>query len=277
MAETLNASEVRTRRAIINRLKQEGPLDVASLSKFLGLTTMAVRLHLEKLTQEGLTAYRDEKRSMGRPARVWALTERADSLFPSSYEELALDLVSSIVTAFGANGLEKIIDVRTKQQTESYRTVVPSVGPLRKRLEALAHLRTTQGYMATVEEPSAGEYVLIENHCPICAVAKKCTGLCARELELFESTLGPSVHIERTEHLLTGDRRCTYRITEDRSIGLTGARENLESAEATKDDPLQEGSQEPLTSDVGRRSRAKRPNGFVKRSRSDKENRPATD
>jgi hypothetical protein len=39
---------------------------------------------------------------------------------------------------------------------------------------------------------------------------------CATELDLFRSTLGPGVTVERAEHILSGDRRCAYRITPNR-------------------------------------------------------------
>ena len=60
-----------------------------------------------------------------------------------------------------------------------------------------------------------GSWTLVENHCPICAAAEVCQGLCAGELELFRRVLG--ARVERTEHLLDGARRCVYRITPSRS------------------------------------------------------------
>lgn len=65
--------------------------------------------------------------------------------------------------------------------------------------------------MAAVET-DGDALLLIENHCPICAAATLCQGLCTTELELFRDVLGPDVQVERTEYLLDGDRRCVYRI-----------------------------------------------------------------
>ena len=39
-----------------------------------------------------------------------------------------------------------------------------------------------------------------------------CRGLCRRELGLFRDMLGPGVEVERIDHLLTGARRCSYRV-----------------------------------------------------------------
>ena len=69
--------------------------------------------------------------------------------------------------------------------------------------------------MAEVKRDGTG-FLFIENHCPICAAATACQGFCASELDLFRSALGPGVSVERAEHILSGDRRCVYRIAAGR-------------------------------------------------------------
>jgi len=75
----------------------------------------------------------------------------------------------------------------------------------------LAQLRTQEGYMAEVVKAEAG-WLLIENHCPICAAAQTCQKLCGSELEMFRTLLGSGVAVERVEHIIQGDRRCAYQI-----------------------------------------------------------------
>jgi len=60
--------------------------------------------------------------------------------------------------------------------------------------------------------PRGDGFLLIENHCPICAAAAACQGFCRAELEVFRDTLGADVIVERTDHILAGARRCAYRI-----------------------------------------------------------------
>jgi predicted ArsR family transcriptional regulator len=62
-----------------------------------------------------------------------------------------------------------------------------------------------------------GGYVLVENHCPICVAATSCQGFCRAELDTFREVLGPDASVERTEHIVAGDRRCAYRISRDGS------------------------------------------------------------
>jgi predicted ArsR family transcriptional regulator len=56
-------------------------------------------------------------------------------------------------------------------------------------------------------------YVLVESHCPICVAATACRGFCRAELDTFRAVLGPGASVERTEHIVQGDRRCAYRVT----------------------------------------------------------------
>jgi len=53
----------------------------------------------------------------------------------------------------------------------------------------------------------------VENHCPICAAARICQGLCREELALFHRVLGKNVRVERLSHILAGAGRCAYRVT----------------------------------------------------------------
>ena len=65
--------------------------------------------------------------------------------------------------------------------------------------------------MAELEQTEHG-YLLIENHCPICKAAKRCPNLCQSELNIFQRLLGEEYRIERSEHIIEGQRRCTYLI-----------------------------------------------------------------
>jgi predicted ArsR family transcriptional regulator len=207
------SATVRTRRAIINLLKQSGAMDSQELSERLGVSAMAVRQHLYALQDEQLVTYQEESRAMGRPAKLWQLTPAADRLFPDGYAELTLSLIDSVREAFGEAGLDRLLDVKTGHQIAAYQALLSTQEELRQQLEALASLRTNEGYMAEIQSLDDGSFLLIENHCPICAAATACTGLCARELEVFGRVLGQGVTVERTEHIVAGARRCVYRVS----------------------------------------------------------------
>ena len=202
----------RGRRAIIDRLKLEGAQDAESLAASIGVSAMAVRQHLYALEGEKLVTYEEEPRPLGRPAKLWRLTEAAARFFPDAHQDLALGLLSAMRDAFGDAGMEKLLELRTTEQVALYRERLPARGGLEARLEALAAQRSEEGYMAEVRREGRGAFLLIENHCPVCAAAASCQGLCAAELSVFQQVLGPEVAIERIDHILAGARRCVYRV-----------------------------------------------------------------
>jgi predicted ArsR family transcriptional regulator len=142
------------------------------------------------------------------------LTDLAQDLFPDRHDDLTLDLISAVRAALGDDGLQQVIDARADAQRLAYERAVPKRGALRERAAALARVRTDEGYLAEVmDDPDGAGVLLVEHHCPICTAASACAGLCSSELDLFRTVMGPKVRIERTQHIVSGDRRCAYRLT----------------------------------------------------------------
>ena len=210
----MRQDETKTRRRIVKLLKTEGAMDSASLAGHLDVTAMAVRQHLYALQEEKLVAAEERPVPLGRPAKFWRLTKEAERLFPDAYAELNAALITSVQDAFGPQGMTRLLDARMARQRADYRARIDESAPLAKRIQQLAKIRADEGYMAEVKREGSG-FLFIENHCPICAAATACQGFCSSELELFRSALGPGVSVERAEHILSGDRRCVYRIGAD--------------------------------------------------------------
>jgi predicted ArsR family transcriptional regulator len=199
-----------TRERLLHLLKTKGPQTAGRLARKLATTAVAARQHLGALEAEGLVAYDERPRGVGRPAREWRLTPEAQALFPDSHGELAVAMLDAMREAFGEEGLERLVAGRTRAQLRAYRERVSPRAPLHRKVAALAALRREEGYMAEWSK-DGDAFVLVENHCPICAAARTCQGLCAGELELFRAVL--RARVERTEHILAGARRCVYRIS----------------------------------------------------------------
>lgn len=197
------------RDRILYLLKTKGPQTASQLAKRLDVTSMAVRQHLAALGD--LVDHEDERRGVGRPRKLWRVTNQADDAFPDSHGELAVGMLAAMRAAFGEEGLERLVAERTRAQTRAYKARMPDA-PLDKRVAALTRIRKDEGYMAEWRRTRDGALLLVENHCPICAAAEFCQGLCAGELKLFRAVLGRGVKVERTEHILDGARRCVYRI-----------------------------------------------------------------
>ena len=201
-----------TAEQILLLLKTRGPLTAQTLGEILRLTSMGVRRQLEAAEEKGLTTSVDKPGKVGRPVRLWQLTEAGQARFPDRHAALTLDLIAQVRSLFGEAAIDRLIDAREAASEAAYRTAIDPAAPLAQRAASLAMLRDAEGYMAEAQAESDGSVLLVENHCPICAAARACQNFCRSELDVFRRVLGPDVVVERVEHQIAGARRCAYRI-----------------------------------------------------------------
>lgn len=202
---------MKTHDKIIELLKTQGPLTAKVLAGELNLTTMGIRQHLLALEESGEVVFKDEKAPRGRPTRYWSLTTKTNSHFADRHDELSVQLIDSVITVFGDDGLEKLIADREESSRRLYRLALADRYGVEEKLITLAKLRSDEGYMATVTQAD-NVFWLFENHCPICAAATKCLSFCRSELQLFQGLLEDVAVVTREEHIVEGARRCAYKV-----------------------------------------------------------------
>ncbi|WP_081279397.1 helix-turn-helix transcriptional regulator [Rhizobium phaseoli] len=197
---------------ILILIKTEGPQLAAAIGDALGISGEAARQQLARMAEEGLVEpVTVAAAGRGRPRQLWHLTAAGNRRFPDGHAELTANLLAILTEQLGAAALDTIISAREAETLKRYRRELETAGDLAARVEGLAAIRTREGYMADSWREADGSFMLVENHCPICAAASVCAGFCRSELETFRAVLGAEV--ERSEHILAGARRCAYRIT----------------------------------------------------------------
>lgn len=194
-------------------VKRYAPIGTSKIAEHLTISGEAARLHVQKLVQMGLIEGEiDSTIQVGRPKQEWIVTEAGNRYFPDSHAELTLQLIHSVKDVFGDSGLDQLIAAREMKTLDRYQTYCKAP-TLLARLKKLVELRYDEGYMAHLEK-EGDDYLLIEEHCPICAAAKACQQFCRSELEIFRTVLGSDVRVEREEYLLSQGQRCIYRISQ---------------------------------------------------------------
>jgi predicted ArsR family transcriptional regulator len=198
---------------LLFQLKMLGTATAAELAERLEVSPQAIREKLARLHDVGMVVHHDKVRGIGRPKKIWELSEVAWKQFPDTHADLTVSLIDAIRASLGEPALERLIahrEAETEARYEKALSVCPTLGD---KVAALADLRSREGYMAECRTADDGDgYVLVENHCPICIAARACQGFCRAEQDVFARALGPDCSIERTEHLLSGAHRCAYRI-----------------------------------------------------------------
>lgn len=192
-------------------LKTRGPLTAGDIAKELGITTEGARLQLLKLSEEGLIQSIHESKGVGRPTQYFSLSESGNKGFPDTHAELTVKLIRQIKETLGEEALQTVISAGEQKAKIRYSRQLNQAITLEDKVRQLTEIRDREGYMAEYTKEDNG-YLLVENHCPICAAAKVCQGFCTSELNVFKFVLGEDVDITRVDHIIAGDRRCAYRI-----------------------------------------------------------------
>lgn len=203
-----------TAEQLLFQLKSRGPQAAAPLAEAVGITAMGAHKQLQALAEDGLVEAQDEAGTVGRPKKIWRLTAAGHGRFPDRHGELAVQLIRQAADLLGPQVLDQLIAAREATTAKAYGERLAGAKTVAAKVRKLAELRAEEGYLARAEpDPGRrGAWLLVEDHCPICAAATSCQGYCRSELSLFQSVIGAGAKVERSEHLLAGARRCVYRI-----------------------------------------------------------------
>ena len=198
----------RTRRSILEFLKQRGRATLDDLSQDAGLAPMSVRGHLNVLERDGFVAYEESRGRVGRPRFVYFLTEQGQDQFPNSYHTLC----NRILDAIGASADRTSADLASTIADAWAADRAPMLAgkTLDEQLHILTAIRTEDGAMASLEKTADG-YLLTQRNCPVSCVAARHPGvICTAEIGFIKRVIGATV--ERVSWIQKGDSTCSYRI-----------------------------------------------------------------
>jgi predicted ArsR family transcriptional regulator len=212
-----------TRHRVARSILVDGPSTAATLGERLDLTPAAVRRHLDQLLEDGAVEAREPRaeahRGRGRPAKVFALTERGREGFDQHYDDLAVHALRFLRETGGEDAVRAFAHQRVAFIEERFDETAaqrPELSPV----EVLAGIFTDEGYAAAVRslpmvnQQSAGEQ-LCQQHCPVSHVAHEFPQLCEAETEAISRVLGR--HVQRLATIAHGDGVCTTCIPDLRS------------------------------------------------------------
>ncbi len=215
------AAESGTRGRIARLILENGPVTTAGLSARLGLTSAAVRRHLDNLLADGMVETRTARtygsRGRGRPARLFAITDAGRSAFEHAYDDLATSALRFLAERAGPDAVAEFARQQIAELERRYRPAVEAAAP-DQRVQALAAALSADGYAASAGRgPVAGGTAagggeqLCQHHCPVAHVAAEYPQLCEAETEAFGRLLGTPV--QRLATIAHGDGICTTHVT----------------------------------------------------------------
>ncbi len=197
-----------TRRAILNLLKRQGPLDAGAVARELALTPAAIRLQLSRLEEDGLLAHRDElTEGRGRPRHVYQLTSAAEALYPKRYGDLTTELLGYLGGP-DASQVDELFEQRRRRRVAGALPRTANL-PFDEQVAALTAILDEDGYLADAERLPDGSWRITEHNCAILTVAHGFSQACSSELEFIREAL-PGATVRRVAHLMDGAHVCAY-------------------------------------------------------------------
>jgi len=199
-------------KRVLQLLKQIGPSSADSLADQLTVSATAIRQHLYVLNKKGLAVSKGQLRPMGRPVKIWELTEEATAHFPQVGSQMVESLLRSTQEVLGSEGMKTAMCGCVDEQVTRYSKEIQGGETLFERLKALVAVRDADGYFAQLECQEDETFIIYENHCPISGAVASCPDLCNAELIIFQNLFKDEAVVKRLEHMKKGDRRCSYHI-----------------------------------------------------------------
>jgi predicted ArsR family transcriptional regulator len=202
------------------------------LAERFGLTTAAVRRHLDTLLADGAIVAREQSsygpRGRGRPAKVFALTDSGRDLFDAAYDTLAVSALRFLAETAGEHAVREFaarhvggIEARCRG---SDKAVASDEGAGRTvSVDELLVALNAAGYSASATTLPGGGVQICQHHCPVAHVAAEFPQLCEAETESFARVLG--THVQRLATIAHGDGVCTTHIPLPATTAPKGAPE----------------------------------------------------
>lgn len=195
-----------TRMEVLELLRRKGHCSAETIATDLGVTPNAVRQHLTNLERDGLVVSQPERSGRGRPALLFSLTERADSVFPKRYGQLATMVLQEIQEMGGPDALDEVF---SRVAARHAAAIAPDLEGLDfdEKMRRVVKWIGRAGTLAEQSETPEGVKVTIHN-CPFRNTALKFPQVCSITPHLMLRLIGTAV--SQAESIHRHDPYCSF-------------------------------------------------------------------
>ncbi len=197
-----------TRDRVLNTLLTRPRCTINDLAESVGINPISVRHHIAKLEAEGLVNSDEELHGVGRPRRVYFLTETGLERFPTRYMQLTIRLLEQLKETLPEQAIKQLFATMAEGLVEDYTSDGQTDGlSMEERLGLMQKMLTKEGF--NVEWERQGDsYHIREVNCPYLHVTQNHPEVCSVDQTLISAFL--DVPAEKVTCVLHGDAHCTY-------------------------------------------------------------------
>jgi DeoR family transcriptional regulator, suf operon transcriptional repressor len=201
-----NDSSKTTRDRVLQTLLTSERCTINELADAVEINPISVRHHISKLQADGLVDSEEERHGVGRPRRLYFLTEKGRERFPTRYVRLTLRLLEQLKESLPASMVDKLFSEMAKDLASEYEADLEHL-TMEERLDVVKDVLTKEGF--TVDWQRQGDhYHIQEINCPYYRVGQNHPEVCSVDQTLISTVL--LVPAEKIQCMLHGDAHCTY-------------------------------------------------------------------
>jgi len=196
-----------TREHVLKTLLAHPRMTINELAEAVGINPISVRHHIDRLEAEGLVDSDEERHGVGRPRRVYFLTEAGVEKFPTRYVRLTLRLLEQLKETMPQPMVGRLFARMAEGMAQDFTPDDVDHLTMEERLEQMKTLLKQEGF--TIEwEKHGDQYQIRETSCPYYFIGQNHPEVCSVDQTLISALL--AVPAEKVKCLLNGDSYCTY-------------------------------------------------------------------
>jgi predicted ArsR family transcriptional regulator len=192
---------------VIEYLQRNGSATIKELEELLGVTTNAVRQHLQALQADGYIERRQVNAGVGRPHHAYSISAKAHDLFACHCDDLALTLLEEVFALEGKERVDLLLGRVGDRLAQRYASSVRGVA-LQERVEQLAGALYQRGVLTDVNFEDENTIVLHAYNCPYHELAQEHRAICEMDEEVMRKILGSDVNLSAC--MMDGHRGCSF-------------------------------------------------------------------
>lgn len=196
-----------TRDLVLEQLRNAPRCTINDLAEAVKINPVSVRHHISRMQAQGLVDSAEERHGVGRPRRVYFLTQAGREHFPTHTIRFTNHLLAEIKEHLPADEYSGLFVRMAESISERYADKDLSDLGMAQRLSLLQECLNNEGFLAQVEQ-TEDEIVIRESGCPYYHVGQTHREVCGIDKALISRIL--AVEPRRSSCLLSGDSHCTY-------------------------------------------------------------------
>ena len=204
----------------ILKLLLDSPKTSGEIADKLKIQKSAVRSHLESLQSEKavISYFKLNVERLGRPGKVYELTENGRELFVRKYDEILSLVLKKISERSGQDELRKIVESTADEIAEDIKYRIQKNGNtenMDERLKKFNSVSNEMGFMSSLNKEKNGSFSITSKNCILHRIALKnqdiiCHGLHDRLIMKSLNGKKSDISVELKDCIALGNNFCKH-------------------------------------------------------------------